>query len=419
MLPRLRDSSPETGAAVHILMLSDVYFPRINGVSTSLASFRAQLRQLGHRVTLVVPAYPGLDAHPGPDPKDPALIRIPSRYLIVDPEDRLLKPRLIRQYLRDAGVERTDLIHIHTPFVAHYAGLKLAQSWNVPVVETYHTFFEEYLQHYLPWLPAHWLRAFARRISRVQCNAVDRVIAPSTALCQALLDYGIETPIVRLPTGIDPTAWSGGDGHRFRAERDIDHRREILVHVSRIAHEKNIGFLLEMLQHLRERRPDILLLIAGEGPAKDTLQRQAAEMGLEDNLHWCGYLDRATTLVDCYRAGNAFVFASATETQGLVLLEAMASGLPVVSTARLGTLDILTDASGAEIAPEDPAEFAERVARVLDDPDLQRAMRAAHAQWVTQWSERCMAEQLVALYQDLAGGPDAMGTPQAATDRPH
>ncbi|WP_038035393.1 glycosyltransferase [Thioalkalivibrio sp. ALE30] len=399
-------------------MLSDVYFPRINGVSTSLASFRAQLRQLGHRVTLVVPAYPGLGAHPGPDPQDPDLIRIPSRYLVVDPEDRILKPRLIRRSLREAGIERADVVHIHTPFVAHYAGLKLARDWQVPVIETYHTFFEEYLQHYLPWLAAKWLRGLARRISRTQCNAVDRVIAPSTALHQALLEYGIKTPIVRLPTGIDPQAWTGGDGHLFRAERGIAPGREMLVHVSRIAFEKNIGFLLQMLQHLRERRPGVLLLIAGEGPARAALQRQAAQMGLEDNLHWCGYLDRETSLVDCYRAGHAFVFASATETQGLVLLEAMACGLPVVSTARLGTLDILTDASGAEVAPEEPAVFAERVARVLDDPERQRAMRAAHAAWAREWSERRMAEQLLTVYQDLLSPADALGTPHTAADRP-
>ncbi|WP_038032924.1 glycosyltransferase [Thioalkalivibrio sp. ALE28] len=399
-------------------MLSDVYFPRINGVSTSLASFRAQLRQLGHRVTLVVPAYPGLGAHPGPDPQDPDLIRIPSRYLVVDPEDRILKPRLIRRSLREAGIERADVVHVHTPFVAHYAGLKLARDWQVPVIETYHTFFEEYLQHYLPWLPAQWLRGLARRISRAQCNAVDRVIAPSTALHQALLEYGIKTPIVRLPTGIDPQAWTGGDGHLFRAERGIAPGREMLVHVSRIAFEKNIGFLLQMLQHLRERRPGVLLLIAGEGPARAALQRQAAQMGLEDNLHWCGYLDRETSLVDCYRAGHAFVFASATETQGLVLLEAMACGLPVVSTARLGTLDILTDASGAEVAPEEPAVFAERVARVLDDPERQRAMRAAHAAWAREWSERRMAEQLLTVYQDLLSPADALGTPHTAADRP-
>ncbi len=404
---------------MHILMLSDVYFPRINGVSTSLASFRSQLQQLGHRVTLVAPAYPGLGAHPGPAPDDKDLIRIPSRYLIVDPEDRILKGRLIRRTLHEAGIERTDLIHIHTPFVAHYAGLRLARHWQVPVVETYHTFFEGYLQHYLPWLPAAWLRAFARRVSRAQCNAVDRVIAPSVAMRQTLLEYGIETPIVRLPTGIDPAAWSGGDGHLFRAERDIPYGREMLVHVSRIAFEKNIGFLLQMLQHLRSKRPDILLLIAGEGPARDDLERQAERLGLQDNIHWCGYLDRDTTLIDCYRAGHAFVFASATETQGLVLLEAMASGLPVISTACLGTTDILTEASGAEVVPENPALFAERVAAVLDDPERQRAIREAHGRWVQQWSEREMTQKLLALYQELAGSGDAIAGSQAAATRTH
>lgn len=393
-------------------MLSDVYFPRINGVSTSLATFRRSLQRLGHRVTLVVPAYPGHGAVCGPEADDPDLIRIPSRYVVLDPEDRMLKGRQIGPHLRRRRIDSADVIHIHTPFVAHYAGVRLARRWQVPVVETYHTFFEEYLQHYLPWLPAPWLRAFARRVSRSQCNAVDHVIAPSTALGGVLRGYGIESPVTRLPTGIDPARWAGGDGERFRARYNIEPERELLVHVSRIAHEKNIGFLLEMLRHLCRQRPDVLLLIAGEGPAKASLQRQAARLGLQANVLWCGYLDRTTTLLDCYRAGDVFVFASATETQGLVLLEAMATGLPVVSTARLGTTDILTAKSGARVSPEEPAVFADHVACVLANPGTRQAMRDQQRSWVQQWTDTRMAKALMALYANGAGVPVPEGPPR-------
>jgi glycosyltransferase involved in cell wall biosynthesis len=165
-----------------------------------------------------------------------------------------------------------------------------------------------------------------------------------------------------------------------------------------VAHEKNIDFLLRMFVRVRQRRPEALFVIAGEGPARDNLMRLARELGVEDSVRFIGYLDRLTDLPDCYAAGDAFVFASRTETQGLVLLEAMAQGTPVVSTAELGTRSILTPGCGAVVVPEQEDAFAAAVVETLLLPRdaACRAQVRAHAQ---TWASQAMAGKLVMFYE--------------------
>ena len=177
--------------------------------------------------------------------------------------------------------------------------------------------------------------------------------------------------------------------------------RPVVVHVGRIAHEKNIDFLMRMMVPLREQIPDALLLVAGEGPALAHCRRLAAELGLENHTLFVGYLDRQQDLLDCYRAGDAFVFASRTETQGLVLLEAMAQGTPVVSTAELGTRSILVPGSGALVVPEEATAFAAAVVRVLADPGLREGLAARGRAYARTWSSATMAQRLAALYGQL------------------
>ena len=139
---------------MRILMVSDVYFPRVNGVSTSIETFRRTLDGLGVEVRLVVPRY-------GDEPEEAGVIRVAGRPVPGDPEDRLVGwPAMHRAVLEAAG--DCDLIHVQTPFVAHYAGLKAARTLGLPVVATYHTLFEEYLQHYARLIPAGWLRGRKR-----------------------------------------------------------------------------------------------------------------------------------------------------------------------------------------------------------------------------------------------------------------
>jgi 1,2-diacylglycerol 3-alpha-glucosyltransferase len=178
---------------MRLLMISDVYFPRVNGVSTSIQTVGRELVAKGHQVTLITPSY-------GEATDDPfEVIRIPSRYLPFDPEDRIMRWGLLPGHRAALRAKRFDLVHIHTPFIAHYAGLALARWLALPVVESYHTFFEQYLDKYIPLVPGAWLRYAARRFSAAQCNDVDALAVPSQVMLDVLTRYGIQTPAEVVP----------------------------------------------------------------------------------------------------------------------------------------------------------------------------------------------------------------------------
>jgi 1,2-diacylglycerol 3-alpha-glucosyltransferase len=380
---------------VKILMISDVYFPRINGVSTSIRTFRESLARLGHVSWLIAPRY-------GPeDAAAPDIVRIPSRYLFLDPEDRVLRIREIRALERRLALHRFDLVHIQTPFIAHRAGVWLARRLRVPVVESYHTYFEEYLSHYVPFLPAALGRSAARRFTRRQCNRVDAVVVPSVAMQAVLRGYGVSVPATVIPTGIEPGEFRRSSGRRFRERHGIGHDRPVLVYVGRVAYEKNIGFLLEVLCAVREQIDDALLVIAGEGPARGALRARSRRLGIEQSIRFTDYLPRGEALWDCFCAGDVFVFASCTETQGLVLLEAMALGVPVVSTAVMGTRDIVAPGRGAIVAEPGTEDFARKVVMLLRDQALRTRLGEEAQDYVKQWSATRAASRMAAFYREV------------------
>ncbi len=302
------------------------------------------------------------------------------------------------------GAGGFDLVHVQTPFSAHRAGVALARERGLPLVETWHTHFERYFEHYAPWLPPPAARAVARALARRQGREVDLLIVPSTALRAVLAGYGIRAPIEVLPTGLPESAFRAGDRARFRAAHGIPEGRPVLVHVGRLGHEKNVGFLIDALARLRAAVPDVLLVLAGEGPARPALERRIARAGLAPHVLSLGYLDRERGLADCYRGGDAFVFASRTETQGLVLLEAMAQGVPVVALAELGTTDLLAAGRGALVPRAEAADFAAACARLLGDRGLALRLGAEARALAAAWSARAMAERLARLWAGLVEG---------------
>jgi glycosyltransferase involved in cell wall biosynthesis len=380
-------------------MISDVYYPRVNGVSTSIRTFRRELHRLGHEVTLVAPDYGSEQAD------EPPMRRVPARRVIGDPEDRMMRRRPLNRLTGELANEPFDIVHIQTPFVAHYVGLEMARRLGVPCVASYHTLFEEYLYHYMPYLPRTLMRWVARRFTRGQCNAVDRLIVPSRPLSDILAGYGVTTTMTVLPTGIPAEHFQTADGQRFRRRFDIPGDRPTLVHIGRIAHEKNIDFLLHALDRVRRQIPHVLLIIAGEGPALDHIKSLAARLRLNGHVQFIGYLARDRDLPDCFCAGDAFVFASRTETQGLVLLEAMALGVPVVSTAFLGTRDILEGGRGALVAEDNIDDFSDKVVRLLNDATLRARLGDEGRRYAAEWSAATLAAQLADLYAELAAPP--------------
>lgn len=388
-----------------ILFISDVYFPRINGVSTSIHTFVTQMQALGAIVHVIAPAY-------GEHLDDADWIkRIPARSIYFDPEDKLMKYGEALKLMPELAAEQYDVVHIHTPFVAHYLGLKIAKTLNIPVVETYHTFFEDYLHHYLPWMPQPLARGLARMISKRQCNAVDAIVAPSQPMLDVLRGYGITVPAEVIPTGLQDKSFEAADGDAFRVKYGIALDRPMLLYVGRVAFEKNIDFLLGMAKVLSDERPDVLLVVTGEGPAEKSLHQLAKSLNLDNNIQFIGYLNRETELNACYQSADVFVFASKSETQGLVLLEAMAQGTPVVAIAELGTASILIEGEGALIAPEDTTEFANRVLQLLIYPKQREALgKRAREYALEKWTAKVQAERLATFYQTLLPTTSAVRT---------
>jgi 1,2-diacylglycerol 3-alpha-glucosyltransferase len=379
---------------LQVLFVSDVYFPRVNGVSTSIRTFRTDLADTGVDSVLVAPAYPSTA-----DERD--VVRVASAAVPGDPEDRRMHLRALHRALAQLRQQQFDLVHVQTPFLAHYAGVRFARRNGLPVVATYHTLFEEYLHHYVPLLPRPWGRALARRFTRSQCAQLDALIAPSDAMRALLLDYGVATRIEVIPTGLPPERYRPGNGPQFRARYGLPADRPLLLYVGRVAFEKNLEFLLQAFVAVRRLRADAMLAIAGEGPALVSLRALAQRLGIAAEVHFIGYLERERALADCYAAADVFVFASRTETQGLVLLEALAQGRPVVSTAQLGTTSVLSPDGGARIVPEQAELFAGAVVEVLADARLAARLSAQAQSHARGWASARMAVRLAALYREL------------------
>ena len=379
---------------MNILFISDVFFPRVNGVSTSINTFATELRALGHQVTLIAPSYTDEDK------QEEWIVRVPSHKIYFDPEDRLMnfgKLKALLPWIRD---KHFDVIHIHTPFTAHYVGIHFGKKLDIPVVETYHTFFEDYLHHYLPFIPQFISRKLARTISRRQCNAVDGIISPSKPMLDVLKQYGIKTSAEVVATGLDDSSFANVDGEHFRMSHNIPLTKPMLLFVGRVAHEKNIGFLLEMHVELIKKHPDALLVITGEGPAEESIKYSIDKLGIANKVRMIGYLDRSHELIACYKAADIFVFASKSETQGLVLLEAMAQGTAVVAIAELGTKSILIEGEGVLIAKDDINDFADKVSILLsDDPKRQMIGEKGRQYAQEKWGAGVLAKKVAKFYK--------------------
>ncbi|HEU4665749.1 MAG TPA: glycosyltransferase [Dokdonella sp.] len=382
-----------------ILMLSDVYFPRVNGVSTSIQTFCRELVALGHEVAIVAPDY-GSD----PEPTGFELIRLPSRRIAFDPEDRLIKADALRALLPRLAARDWSVIHIHTPFRAHQLGVRLARANGRPTLESYHTYFEQYVAAYLPWLPGRLGRWAVRAFSRRLCADVDHLLVPSRQMADVLASYGIDTPSTIVPTGVRLEEFQGGDGARFRAAHGVAADAPLLVTVGRVALEKNIAFLLEVVRVLVAEFPRLVFVIAGEGPDAPRLASLVEAFGLGAHVRFVGNLDRRAGLLDCYRAADVFVFASRTETQGLVLIEAMALGVPIVSTAAMGAASVLEGARSARTSEEDVGAFAREVASLLGSPAQRRALAQAGPADAQAWSAASLMRGVVELYARLESG---------------
>lgn len=381
---------------MQILAISDIYFPRLSGVSTSLRTLMRELQAKGHTLTLIAPDYPDACDPPGDD-----VIRVSSYALPFAMGGRVMKMHRVLELTERLRSWNYDILHIHTPFIAHFTGTMLARRLGIPAVETWNTFYEEDFRHYAPYVRPSWSDALARWVSKFQCHGVDGLIVNSPEMQTRLQDYGIRRPMAVIPAGVETHLFQRGEGSRFRVAHGIGADRLVLLYVGRLDRPGPVEFLLAALDEVRREIPNVLLNIVGEGPAEPYLRAEVDRHELEGHVAFLGKVDRTNGLLDCYNGADCFVFPADGGTQGIALLEAMAAGLPVVATASVRTKDILSPDSAAIVTQERIDEFAAAVTKILREPERHAALAAAGRQYVQRWSASVTVEQVLDCYLEV------------------
>ncbi|HXL73609.1 MAG TPA: glycosyltransferase, partial [bacterium] len=212
--------------------------------------------------------------------------------------------------------------------------------------------------------------------------------------------YKVQKPIEVIPTGIRLERFIGCDGDRFRKMKGYKPEDKLLLFMGRVAEEKNIDFLLKVVNRLKDKVPNLRFLIAGEGAAKKRLEKMVEELQLQDVVHFAGYLSKEDWR-DCYAASDLFVFASITETQGLVVTEAMAAGTPVVAVGEMGIKDVMANSKGGLVTKLDEDEFTDAVYRMMTDKVLYDQKKSETLIEADKWSSTSMAKRMISAYEQL------------------
>ncbi len=344
---------------------TEVYHPVVNGIVSSLDGLAAGLRGLGHDVYFFAPRVPGYEEPDGP------VYRMPSLPLPVSAPYRLTLP-LVNRRNRHAIVNRLDVLHAHSPFVTGWMSVRYARRLRIPLVYTYHTRLEEYA-HYVPFEPNATRRA-ASTLTRNFANLADAVIVPTDAMRERLLELGVTTRVEVIASGIDLRHFGAGvRNESLRASLGARDGDRLMLFVSRLAREKNIDVLIDALALCD---PHVKLAIAGDGPEREALRERASSRRVASRVQFLGAVDREG-LPDLYASADAFVFPSVTETQGLVLVEALAAGLFVIASDAPQIRDVLGGA-GRTVSPA-PHAFAAAMQAVPARSNPEESARAKAA----------------------------------------
>lgn len=373
-------------------IFTDSYKPYTSGVVTSITTFKEEMTRLGHEVHIFAPSYPNYTdteenvyrfySVPSPTNKDYTLA-IP-----VYPGLNFIVKKL-----------KLDIIHAHSPFTMGRLGMHFSRKYNIPLLLTYHSRYDQYV-HYVP-VAQDLAREVTIKFSSSFCNHCDHIIVPSADIKEIIADFEVRKPISVIPTGIPLQKFDNGNPGWLREHYDIPEKNKILLFVGRLTKEKNLPFLINAFKKIKKKMPDTTLVLTAQGPLDGELKKLASQLGLNDqDIIFTGALP-FETLVNVYYSADLFVFSSLSETQGLVLTEAMAAGLPVVAVRASGVQDMVDDGVDGILTSANMDEFSEAVCRVLGDPELYEKLKANALLKAESLSSRSMALKLQAVYQKL------------------
>ncbi|MDR3628857.1 MAG: glycosyltransferase [Desulfocapsaceae bacterium] len=390
---------------MNIAYFSDQYWPSISGVSVSIDAFKKQLTLMGHRTALFVPEYPGSELH---DQKEQLkdVFRFRSYKVLINDENRLVYRSEKKKIFSLLDEFQPQIIHVHTEFSLGKIATHYAKKRKIKLVMTAHTNWEQLIHHYLPLIPTFFGHLCCRAYMRHIYNKADVLVVP-TSLMEILLSfYFVKTPVRIIPTGVDISLFKNETQGSFPPPSEtfpVLKDKKYLFFAGRLSKEKNIPFLIDVFAMLKPRHADLMLIISGDGPARESLQEYAAQAGLADSIVFTGYVEHAN-LGHFYRNAEAFIFASKVESQGMVALESMACGTPVVAIGKMGTREVMGGDLGGFMVDDDMHEFAEKVELLLNSPEIRNAKAETARRHAGSWTIEVEARKMLKLYTTLLEG---------------
>jgi 1,2-diacylglycerol 3-alpha-glucosyltransferase len=378
---------------MHIAFFTNFYLPVINGVVRSVESFRSELTSQGHNVFV----FAQTDSEY--EDEAPFIFRFPSLTLPMQVNVPAVIPvsPFVDQLL---PALKLDVIHTHHPILLGQTAAAKAEELELPLVFTFHTQYREYT-HYLP-LPQEAIQEFLKDaiqnwlVSFMQ--KCQHIVIPSRSMKEILArDYGLRDRYTVIPTGIDLEPYRKADGRSLRSKLGWQNEK-VLISSGRLAKEKNWDTLLKAAKKVHQKHPNVRLVLVGDGPEKETLQDLAAELGITERVTFTGELPFSDVIL-YLKAADLFGFASVTETQGLVTMEALAAGLPVIAVDASGTRDIVDDGEQGYLVSNDADALAESIIRLLDSPETMQKFRSNALEKAKEYDAKNCARQLVEVYK--------------------
>lgn len=372
-------------------MFTNTYEPLVGGIEKSVATFTDDLRALGHEV-FVVTLQQGGEA-----PEGPGILRLPALPRFGGGPYAYKLPGAVGLD-RALDAFRPDLLHAHQPFMLGNTAYRQSVRRGLPLVFTNHTLYERYADRtFLGELAA--LERAARRLSVVFSNRCDAVIAPTDSIAAILAAQGVEPRIEVVPTGIDTGRFAAGDGAAFRRRHGMPDSAFVVGHLGRLVPAKNVAYLAASVAECLRRHPGAWALFAGEGPSAAEIRDLFSRAGVGDRLVLLGIVP-PEQIADAYAAMDVFAFASLTDTQGIVLLEAMAAGTPVIALRATGPQDLVLDGVCGRLLDPDspPGAFADALVACAASGASSRWSDAARRR-AEEFDRRRCAERLLTVYE--------------------
>ena len=376
---------------MNILMMTNAYLPLVGGLERSIESFTKEYRKRGHRVVIVAPEYDNSAVNELDVVRVPALKNFHgSKFSIKLPYDGLFSGAL--------GDFKPDIIHAHHPFLVGDTALRLAYSLKIPLVFTHHSLYEENVGD------SEAVKKFVTELATGFANCCDYVIAPSESVAEMIKERGVKTQIAVIPTGLQLSQYKG-TAENFRQQSKIPKDAFVVGYVGRLSPEKNLPFLARAVASFLKKEKEAIFLVVGSGPSEAELLSALKELKVEDQLRLAGEL-KGEKLIQAFQAINVFAFSSQSETQGMVLNEAMAAGTPVVGVDAPGVRDIVRDKINGRLIPQESEEdFSEALSWVYDRSSDERAKLIAEAKKTAEeFSMQLCADKALALYASLQTG---------------